>query len=77
MKKCGAKLKILLDQQIIIQMNIMRTIFKSNSTQMMIHLWEKMLKLHGIILVVRYVFNNENEYYLQASLDAFLYKLAG
>ena len=45
MKKCGAKLKILLDQQIIIQMNIMRTIFKLNSTQMIIHLWEKNAKI--------------------------------
>ena len=50
MKKYGAKLKILLDQQILTQMIIIKNILKSN-----LH------ELHEVIIVPRSVFNDENK----------------
>ena len=32
--------------------------------------------MHGVIILVRSVFNHESEYYLQVYLDGCLYKLA-
>ena len=41
MKKYGANIKILLDQQIKTYLIMMKTIWKSNLTEMMIYFWEK------------------------------------
>ena len=72
MKK-GAKLKILLDQQIITQMVILKNIRKSSSFKMIIHLCKKKrLELHDTVIFVRSVFNDDNKYYPQVILEAWL-----
>ena len=72
MKK-GAKLKILLDQQIITQMVILKNIWKSSSFKMIIHLCQKKkTRAAWHSNIARSVFNDDNKYYPQVILEAWL-----
>ena len=71
MKSCGAKSKILLEQQLKSQMIMMKNIkIKFNSDDELP--LNKTKEIHSMIIVVKDVFYESNKYYPQFFLDVCL-----